>query len=832
LRGKPCPWLLGVLVALVMTSCQEQINYPVPRIATVSPTSVVQGQPQFTITVTGYNFTPASTVDWNGPSTGGGTLPLATFFTSTNELTATVTAALAQNPGSALISVSTPQPGGGATTTLPFSITGIPTPVPTITAISPTIMLTFGGGGLLTVTGTNFVSSSTIYINNTSQPTNFQNADTLTTGVSQSEVANSGVLSIVVVNPATGGGGGSSNAFSLPINNPVPTASTISPAAVGAGTTAPTLLTVTGTGFVPTSQIVLNGTPRATTFAGSTSIAAQLSASDMAAAGIQQLQVINPAPVGGTSFPMLAFAVDPDSVAPTGLPEILDYAPDGTQANNGICGGVANCQNGTLGLTLSTSGPSSSQTGQFMAFASSSSNLTTNQTTSSSNIFYRDSCLSASTTNSCVPVTTIVNTAANGGAANGPSSEPTIDGGGDRVAYTSKATNLINYASFANVPSGTRQVYSQPVCTSTPASCITANDLATLISLGADGNPGNGDSYNPVISPDGQYVAFVSLATNLVAGVSVDGFTPQVYLRATCGILPPAVNAGCTPTTYLVSSVNGATPGNGPSSHPSIALTGLFVSFSSTASNLGVPNPSARSEVYEQSTCVTTIGQTGNTCAPSLSLISTPDGTTPADGQSVESSLSSDGRFVAFASTATNLGTNPGAFQQIYARDTCTGFVVGTVTTCTPATRLVSTPDGTTPAQGLSEYPSVNQCGSGVTTTCGTGQFIAFASVATNLASNVENGVENIFVRNTCEATAATSTTTTSTAACTPATVLVSQPPGTSPPSANGSSYAPSISGDGHVASFISFSDNLVTPDTNGIGHNGLEDVFMGATSF
>jgi len=831
LRGKPCPWLLGVLVALVMTSCQEQINYPVPRIATVSPTSVVQGQPQFTITVTGYNFTPASTVDWNGPSTGGGTLPLTTFFTSTNELTATVTASLAQNPGSALISVSTPQPGGGASTTLPFSVTGIPTPVPAITAISPTIMLTFGGGGILTVTGRNFVSSSTIYINGISQPTSFQNADTLATGISQSEVANSGSLSIVVVNPATGGGGGSSNAFSLPINNPVPTASAILPAAVGAGTTAPTSLTVTGTGFVPTSQIVLNGTPRATTFTSSTSIAAQLSASDMAAAGIQQLQVINPAPVGGTSFPMLPFAVDPGSVAPTGLPELLDYAPDGTQANNGICGGVANCQSGTLGLNLSTSGPSSSQTGQFVAFASASSNLVTNQNSASSNIFYRDSCLSASTSNSCVPVTTIVNTAANGLAANGPSSEPTIDGGGDRVAYTSKATNLINYA---NVPSGARQVYSQPVCTSTTAGgCVAANDLATLISLGADGtNPGNGDSYNPVISPDGQYVAFVSVATNLVAGVSVDGFTPQIYLRSTCGILPPAVTAGCTPTTYLISSANGVTPGNGPSSHPSIGLTGLFVSFSSTASNLGTPNPSARSEVYEQSTCVTTLGQTGNTCAPSLSLISTPDGTTPADGQSGESSISSDGRFVAFTSTATNLGTNPGAFQQIYARDTCTGFVVGTVTTCAPATRLVSTSDGTTPAQGLSEYPSVNQCGSGVTTTCGTGQFIAFASLATNLASNVQNGVENIFVRNTCEATAATSSNTTSTPACTPATVLVSQPAGTSPPPADGSSYAPSISGDGHVLSFISFSDNLVTPDIDGIGHNGLEDIFMGATSF
>ena len=46
--------------------------------------------------------------------------------------------------------------------------------------------------------------------------------------------------------------------------------------------------------------------------------------------------------------------------------------------------------------------------------------------------------------------------------------------------------------------------------------------------------PGNGDSYNPVISPDNRYVAFVSLATNLVSNATVSGIIPQVYLRDTC----------------------------------------------------------------------------------------------------------------------------------------------------------------------------------------------------------------------------------------------------------------------------------------------------------
>ena len=84
------------------------------------------------------------------------------------------------------------------------------------------------------------------------------------------------------------------------------------------------------------------------------------------------MQVINPGPGGGGSN-TLTFAVDPTDTV--GLPILVDYAFDGTQANNGICGGLLNCQNGTLGLTTSTSGPSSSQTGQFVAYASVSSNL-------------------------------------------------------------------------------------------------------------------------------------------------------------------------------------------------------------------------------------------------------------------------------------------------------------------------------------------------------------------------------------------------------------------------------------------------------------------------
>jgi hypothetical protein len=98
------------------------------------------------------------------------------------------------------------------------------------------------------------------------------------------------------------------------------------------------------------------------------------------------------------------------------------------------------------------------------------------------------------------------------------------------------------------------------------------------------------------------------------------------------------------------------------------------------------------------------------------------------------------------------------------------------------------------------------------------GQFVAFASAASNLGANTANEIENVFARNTCLNIATD---------CTAATIVASQPAGTLSPSSNGSSLAPSISGDGHTVSFLSFANNLVARDTNGV-----LDVFLASTTF
>ncbi|MGA8145667.1 MAG: hypothetical protein WB987_17410 [Candidatus Acidiferrales bacterium] len=769
-------WIL-VVASLVLSACEQQINFPKPVLKSMSPTTRQANDTGFLLTVMGSQFSPGSLVEWNGNA-------LQTNFLDTGHMTSLIPASLIQNPGTATVVIFTSQPGGGTSAPLTFTITPAPSNVPKIIAASPSTIVAGSQFTTLTLTGSNFGSQSIVTVNNTNRSSNFINPTTLQVALTLDDVATAGVLQLAVTNPAAPPpappNGGTSNIFPFTVVNPFPAITTLSPTSAQAGGTAATLLTLTGSGFTPTSVIEINGGSRATVFVNGTSLTTSLAPGDIASAGLDQVQVFNATPGGGTSNIVL-FAVNP--TASLGLPMILDLAPDGSQAVNGICGTPATCATGTP--NAATSGPSTSLNGQTVAFASVSNNLVANDLNASSDVFTRTTCV---TVTSCTPTTTRISADPNGNAANGASTEPTIDSGGATVAFTSTASNLVTSAALDGV---TRQVFWRQVA----ATSIVGTQL---VSMAADGvSAGNGDSFNPVISPDARYVAFVSLATNLVSNATFDGVTPQIFVRDTCLGVPSTT---CSPTTFLASTPDGITPGNGASSAPALSSAASFVSFVSSAKNLGAtaPNPNGLAEAFVRA-CVTAI----TSCTGETDLVSTPDGVTPANGASTQTAIVNNGRYIAFTSSGTNLGVTSGGVQEIYIRDTCL-----TVTGCTPVTLLASTRDGTTPANSLAERPSFNT----------TGQFLAFASAASNLGANTANGIENVFVRNTCLTT---------TSNCTLATIVASQPAGTLSPSSNGSSVAPSISGDGHTVSFLSSASNLVARDTNGVA-----DLFLASTTF
>jgi hypothetical protein len=119
----------------------------------------------------------------------------------------------------------------------------------------------------------------------------------------------------------------------LPISNPNPQLTSISPAAIGIGggnlaqvAATSTVVTVNGTGFAPQSTVIANGTPLATTFVSATQLTATVPASLVASPGVLQLTVSTPAPGGGTtsSFSFTVLAVG--QVSATNNPQVAQYS--------------------------------------------------------------------------------------------------------------------------------------------------------------------------------------------------------------------------------------------------------------------------------------------------------------------------------------------------------------------------------------------------------------------------------------------------------------------------------------------------------------------------
>jgi hypothetical protein len=210
--------------------------------------------------------------------------------------------------------------------TLALTGTGV-APVPTISAVAPASITAGGPSFNLTVTGTNFVSNSTVQWNGSSRPTAFVSTTAVTATISAADIAAAATASITVFNAAPGGG--TSNAVPLVVSGPSPSLSGLIPSAAIAG--GPGIqLTVNGSNFVTGSIVQWNGLNRVTTLINSNQLQAAILVSDLVNAGVVLVTVVNPAPGGGTS-PPLNFNVQ----APNPEPTISAISPASADAGSG-----------------------------------------------------------------------------------------------------------------------------------------------------------------------------------------------------------------------------------------------------------------------------------------------------------------------------------------------------------------------------------------------------------------------------------------------------------------------------------------------------------------
>ncbi len=277
---------------------------------------------------------------------------------------------------------------------------------------------------------------------------------------------------------------------------------------------------------------------------------------------------------------------------------------------------VSVSSNGKQGNGYS-SGSSISANGRYVAFSSSASNLVAGDTNNVSDVFVHDR---------QTKQTTRTSVASNGMQGNFASGSPIISADGRFVAFQSSASNLVlgdtnNQGDIFVYDRQTKQTTRVSV-----ASNGTQSNSGFFTGL-FNGNPFYSVNSNPTISADGRFVAFESLATNLVAGDTNGTYDVFVHDRL-------------TKQTSRISTASNGEQGNSDSASPSISADGRFVAYISFARNLVAGDTNGADDVFVHDRLT----------------IQTSRISIAKNGNQVKSSpiISADGRFVAFQSVAKN----------------------------------------------------------------------------------------------------------------------------------------------------------------------------------
>ena len=225
------------------------------------------------------------------------------------------------------------------------------------------------------------------------------------------------------------------------------------------------------------------------------------------------------------------------------------------------------------------------------------------------------------------------------------------------------------------------------------------------VSVGLHGTQANEYAYLPMISANGRFVAFESFATNLVPRDTNQ--ESDVFLRDRS-----------TGTTQLVSVSFDGRQANAESRVGSISPNGRYVVFTSTASNLVAGDTNGTADVFLRDRWTET------TRRVSVSFIGTQ-----GNAESAAGPMSADGRFVVFNSSASNLV--PGDTNnewEVFAWDRQTG-----------TSERVSIGAGGAQVDNFTFVYS-----GGISAN---GRFVVFESWATTLSPDETNGFQDIFVR-------------------------------------------------------------------------------------
>lgn len=298
-----------------------------------------------------------------------------------------------------------------------------------------------------------------------------------------------------------------------------------------------------------------------------------------------------------------------------------------------------------------------------------------------------------------------------------------------------------------------------------------ANLSLTCISVNNTGTQANNGSVNPAINYDGRFVLFTSLASNLVEDDTNGCFDIFLYDRLNNIIRRVSINSE-------------GDQGNDHSAEQSdINSDGKFVVFESDASNLVLDDTNGVKDILVadlnmnqiERVSVSTLGEEGN-------------------DSSLFPSISSDGRYVLFISSASNLvlnDTNNNVDVFLHDRQS------------TSTIRISENPSGVQ-ANGESMAGTISD----------NGRYVAFSSGADNLVLDDTNGKWDVFVKDLL---------------LNEIKIVSKSTLGELGNNDSGNNYT-SISSDGRYITFASSATNLVQDDTNGVDDIFFHDCQTGIT--
>ncbi|HXX99552.1 MAG TPA: hypothetical protein VEI54_01450 [Candidatus Limnocylindrales bacterium] len=296
---------------------------------------------------------------------------------------------------------------------------------------------------------------------------------------------------------------------------------------------------------------------------------------------------------------------------------------------------------------------------------------------------------------------------------------PTSQNGGSKVTFTGVVTGGVETAITVNSVSSTQIQATIPgslLLDADPNATINVINPPSAICLVNCPNLGGGDTNNP---PSGQ---------------------PK------------------TTQTFAITGTSGASAALAVAEEtPAVSQDGRYVAYASMQNGI--------SQILLRDTCLGAAKE----CTPATQTISVAADSSLGNADSHNAAMTSDGRYVAFSSAATNLVENAASGRQVYLRDTC----IGAASACKQATLLVST-DAEGKLNGTEAIlPSIST----------SGRFVAFLAVTPSHAgistssphadagASPNSGLRQVFVRDTCLGAAN----------CTPKTTRISLQPGDAP---------------------------------------------------